>query len=83
MSASPVRAGRVGIVVPMYGRNAVARNRLKRRLRELVRVELLATLGASDVLIRARPDAYRAAFLALRDDIRAIERRVANRPAIT
>ncbi|MDQ6611396.1 MAG: ribonuclease P protein component, partial [Gemmatimonadota bacterium] len=32
---------RVGVVVPRYGHSAVDRNRLKRRLRELIRVELL------------------------------------------
>jgi ribonuclease P protein component len=66
----------VGIVVPKHGKDAVERNRLKRRLRELVRGELLARLGATDVLIRARPEAYRATFGALREDVHAIARRV-------
>lgn len=53
---------RVGIVVPRYRQTAVARNRLRRRLRELVRRRLLASLGSIDLVIRARPEAYHATF---------------------
>lgn len=60
---------RVGIVVPKYGTTAVRRNRLKRRLRELSRIRLLPLPHSFDVIIRARPDAYKAAFDRLRDDI--------------
>jgi RNase P protein component len=35
---------RVGFVVPKYGHTSVDRNRLKRRLRELVRTRLLPSL---------------------------------------
>lgn len=35
---------RVGFVVPKYGHSSVDRNRLKRRLRELVRTQLLPSL---------------------------------------
>lgn len=35
---------RVGFVVPKYGHSSVDRNRLKRRLRELVRTRLLPSL---------------------------------------
>ena len=38
------RLPRVGIVVPRHQHSAVDRNRLKRRLRELVRLELLPAL---------------------------------------
>ena len=79
VGASLVRLGRVGIVVPKFGRTAVARNRVKRRLGELVRRELLAHLGTCDVLIRARPEAYKATFEQLRDDVRNIRLRVAVR----
>jgi hypothetical protein len=41
---------RVGFVVPKYGHSSVDRNRLKRRLRELVRTRLLPSL-------RSRADA--------------------------
>lgn len=48
------------------------RNRLKRRLRELVRIELLPVLTdrpSTDIAIRARRESYAAEFAALRDDI--------------
>jgi len=57
----------------------VDRNRLKRRLRELVRVELLPSLRAGlvfDVAIRARADAYATDLNALRTDVLFIQSRV-------
>ena len=60
---------RVGIVVPRYSGSAVDRNRLKRRLRELVRMCVLSTTPSVDVVIRARPEAYGASFDALKTDI--------------
>ena len=60
---------RVGLVVPRYKRSAVARNRLKRRLRELTRLHLLPAAIAADVDIRIRPDAYAATFEMLADDV--------------
>jgi ribonuclease P protein component len=64
----------VAIVVPRHQHSAVDRNRLKRRLRELVRVELLPPLRAEsvDIAIRARREAYAAEFGALRADVLAI-----------
>ena len=67
--ASPLAHTRVGIVVPRYSKSAVDRNRLKRRLRELVRTRLLPTAPQIDVVIRARPGAYNAAFDALEADL--------------
>jgi ribonuclease P protein component len=66
---------RVGFIVPRYKHTAVDRNRLKRRLRELVRRRLLSTLAelpAVDLVIRATPAAYRTPFGALAADIEAI-----------
>jgi ribonuclease P protein component len=62
MSASLSLCPRVGVVVPKYGQNIVDRNRTRRRLRELVRLHLLPTLGNVDLLIRAKPKAYNASF---------------------
>lgn len=49
------------------------RNRVKRRLREIGRREVLPRLRsgglAVDVLVRARREAYRAGFAELRDEI--------------
>lgn len=68
--------------MPKHGHAIVDRNRLRRRLSELVRTELLAQLGATDVLLRALPTAYAASFAALREDVRAVRRRVGS-PAET
>ncbi len=69
-------------MVPKFGRTSVARNRVKRRLGEIVRRELLAHVGRSDVLIRARPEAYQATFDELRDDVRVIRQRVGAPPPV-
>ena len=63
----------------MYGHSAVERNRLKRRLRELVRLRLLPQLGTStavDVAIRARREAYLASMESLLADVETIRERV-------
>jgi ribonuclease P protein component len=73
--ASPLAHSRVGVVVPRHRHSAVDRNRLKRRLRELVRVELLPALSdrpSSDIAIRARRESYAAEFAALRADIASV-----------
>ena len=63
--ASPLFHPRVGFVVPRYNHSAVDRNRLKRRLREIVRTSILADLPAVDVVIKTRPNAYNAQFATL------------------
>lgn len=78
--ASPLVHPRIGIVVPRHQQSAVDRNRLKRRLRELVRLELLPALRggpAADVAIRARREAYAADLPALRRDIVSVATRLA------
>ena len=71
---------RVAIVVPRFRKTAVARNRVKRRLRELVRRELLPELTPQDLVIRATPLAYRATFDAMCTAMRQIARRLAATP---
>lgn len=79
--ASPLGIPRIGIVVPRHKHSAVDRNRLKRRLRELARLELLPLLRASlgdsapDISIRARREAYDAPFDALKTDVLTIAER--------
>lgn len=67
------RRWRLGFVVPKHRRRVVDRNRLKRRLREIGRRELLPRLRASgpagDLLIRARAEAYGAGFQQLRSEL--------------
>jgi ribonuclease P protein component len=54
---------RVGVIVPRYKHSAVDRNRLKRRLREIIRTALLPAIDAQvDVVVRALPPAYGAPF---------------------
>jgi ribonuclease P protein component len=60
---------RVAIVVPKWGFTAVRRNLLKRRLRELSRALLFDRQASSDVVLRARREAYDATFSDLRADI--------------
>lgn len=64
----------MAIVVPKYGATAVARNLVKRRLRELVRRELLPTLKPQDMVVRATPLAYRVPFETLQAGVRDVAR---------
>lgn len=59
----------MGIIVPRHKHSAVDRNRLKRRLRELVRTRLLPGAPPVDVVLRARREAYAATFAMLQADI--------------
>ena len=71
-SASLLLHPRVGIVVPKYRRNIVSRNRIRRRLRELVRIRLLPDLGGVDLILRAKPSAYATTFEQLASDVDTI-----------
>jgi ribonuclease P protein component len=68
----------VGVIVPRYSHSAVERNLVKRRLRELIRTELLPTMvsmAALDVVVRAAPSAYGVDYLTLRTAVlKAIDR---------
>lgn len=72
-SPSPVAHPRVGVIVPKHRHTIVERNLVKRRLREVMRIEVLPRLSeagvAADVLVRARRDAYGAAYGELRDEL--------------
>lgn len=73
---SPVSRFRLGIVVPKHRRRIVDRNLLKRRIREIGRAHVLPRLRragiAMDVLIRARPEAYRATFDELLQELQEV-----------
>lgn len=60
---------RIGLIVPRFKHSAVARNQLKRRLRELVRLQMLPDGLIADVVIRIRPEAYSATFEQLASDV--------------
>jgi len=61
----------LGLIVPRLGQTAVARNRLRRRLKELWRKELQHSISPADVLFRARKESYSATFAELRADVLA------------
>ncbi|PYP98330.1 MAG: ribonuclease P protein component [Gemmatimonadetes bacterium] len=60
---------RLGLIVPRHQSSAVARNRLRRRLREILRRDVLGTLPAVDLVIRAKRSAYTASFAVLRAEL--------------
>lgn len=61
----------MGLIVPRLGQTAVARNRVRRRLKELWRKELQHAIPAIDVLFRARKESYVASMAELRADLQA------------
>jgi ribonuclease P protein component len=67
---------RMGLIVPKFQSSGVARNRLRRRLREIWRLELQPQQPAWDLVIKARREAYGASFDGLRDDLFAWRRTV-------
>jgi ribonuclease P protein component len=69
-------SARVGFIVPKHRENSVARNRLKRRLRELVRRLLLPRLAPVDVVIRTLPTAYSQEWAALVADFQTLTKRL-------
>jgi ribonuclease P protein component len=69
---------RVGIVTSRRVGSAVVRNRVRRRLRELVRVDLAALPANCWVVLIAKAAAANASF----DDLRAEWRRLANRAGL-
>lgn len=69
VSPSPFDFLRVGIVVPRHGQSAVDRNRVKRRIRELVRLRVLSHAHSADLVIWAQPSAYRVSYDGLGRDI--------------
>lgn len=74
MTASPLACPaapctRVGLIVPKLGHTAVARNRLKRRLRDLARLHLLPSRLPVDIVIRIRTGAYAVSYEELRRNV--------------
>jgi ribonuclease P protein component len=64
---SPAGFSRLAVVVSKGDQNAVRRNQLRRRLREIGRREVLPVLAAAtDVVARTRRAAYDASFETLR-----------------
>ncbi len=66
---NPTGRARTGIIVPRFQSTAVLRNRLRRRLREILRREVLPQLPPIDLVIRAKRAAYAAPFAVLRAEL--------------
>ncbi len=67
---------RVGFVVPKYKHSGVERNRLKRRLRELTRLEVLPDLAPMDLVFKVLPVAYARDFETLRAEVLQAVRKI-------
>lgn len=62
--------------MPKQKHTSVERNRLKRRLRELVRTRLLGALPPVDLVIRTLPEAYEASFTSLERQVGKVGERL-------
>lgn len=73
LAASATSCARFGVIVPKHGHNIVDRNRLRRRLREIGRLEVLPRLDTYsrdlDFLVRAGREAYHVPFHQLRNQL--------------
>jgi ribonuclease P protein component len=63
-------SARAGFVVSKAVGDAVTRNKVKRRLRHLVRAELGSLPSGADVVVRALPDAASRSYAQLEIDLR-------------
>ena len=63
---------RIGLSTPRTLGGAVQRNRVRRRLRDLVREQLGAAQVGCDLLIIARPEASTATYAELREALRSL-----------
>ena len=83
VSPSPAAFPRLGVVVPKHKHTIVERNLVRRRLREIGRTVILPALrnsgAALDVMVRARPDAYRATYAQLRDELTTLVEELCSR----
>ncbi len=75
---SPVARPRFGVIVPKHRHRIVDRNRVRRRLKEIGRQEVLSRLRERrcpvDVLVRARRDAYGSGYEELKSElVRVVE----------
>jgi len=79
--ASLLHHPRVGFIVPRYKHSAVDRNRLKRRLREVTRTQLLPRLAPQDLVVRTRPETYGATLDQLTAELSTVLQRLPQRPS--
>ena len=82
-SDSLLSHARVAVIVGKHGHTIVERNRLRRRLRELVRMRILSAVKATDVVVRAFPSAYERSFAELSKEIDEVVGHFPHRRAAT
>lgn len=63
-------------MVPKYKHSGVERNRLKRRLRELTRLDVLPDLTPMDLVFKVLPVAYARDFETLRAEVLQAVRKI-------
>lgn len=68
---NPAGRPRLGLIVPRFQFTAVARNRLRRRLKEIWRRQLQAGLPGGDLVIRAKREAYGMSFVQIQGELLA------------
>ncbi len=82
-SSSPVSHIRAGWIVPKLGHNSVQRNLVKRRIREILRQDVLPRLADQgvdiEVLVRVKRNAYDAAYGDLRAELMEWTDRICSR----
>ncbi len=76
MAISLLSYCRIAVIVAKYGHTIVERNRLRRRLRELIRTLLIPYLSGMDLIIRALPSAYDVGFKELSMEVDRIRTRL-------
>lgn len=67
---------RATCITPKLGHTSVERNRLRRRLRELLRKVLLSRPDSLDYLVRARGGAYDLGFAELEAELTGLAERI-------
>lgn len=77
ISRTADEGARIGIIVPRHKRTAVERNKVKRRLREMLRHIRVATPLQGEAIVVAGPRAYGASFETLRDELISLWTRAA------
>jgi ribonuclease P protein component len=72
---------RWGLSVPKKAGSAVVRNRIKRRLREIMRRETALMPGSRDICVLARPDAAQATLDDLRQELVMLSEKASSSPS--
>jgi ribonuclease P protein component len=72
---------RWGLSVPKKAGSAVVRNRIKRRLREIMRREMARIPGNRDICVLARPDAAGATLDDLRQELVMLSEKASSSPS--